>query len=66
MVEHPREVRISASRHRGSTLFTLRLARDDLGKVIGRKGSTARALRSLLEVRGDIEDERYGLEIREA
>jgi len=57
---HPPEGR----RDRGSVL-ELRVAPDDLGKVIGRQGRTARALRTLLETRGDRRGERYELDIIE-
>lgn len=46
-----------------SCIFELRVAQQDLGKVIGRQGRTARALRTLLEVRGGHEGVEYGLEI---
>ncbi len=51
-------------RDRGSVL-ELRVAQDDLGKVIGRLERTARALRTLLETRGDRRGERYELDILE-
>jgi len=57
---HPPEGR----RDRGSVL-ELRVAPDDLGKVIGRQGRTARAMRTLLETRGDRRGERYELDIIE-
>jgi hypothetical protein len=57
---HPPEGR----RDRGSIL-ELRVAPDDLGKVIGRQGRTARAMRTLLETRGDRRGERYELDILE-
>ena len=38
---------------------------DDLGKVIGRQGRTARAMRTLLETREDRRGVRYELEILE-
>jgi predicted RNA-binding protein YlqC (UPF0109 family) len=48
-----------------SSILELRVAPDDLGKVIGRQGRTARALRTLLETRGDRRGERYELDILE-
>jgi predicted RNA-binding protein YlqC (UPF0109 family) len=48
-----------------SSVLELRVAPDDLGKVIGRQGRTARALRTLLETRGDRRGERYELDIIE-
>lgn len=46
-----------------SCIFELRVDQDDLGKVIGRQGRTARSLRTLLEARGVHEGVDYGLEI---
>ena len=65
MVEAPERVRVHEHRQDRGTLFKLRLAEEDLGKVIGRQGRTARALRTLLETRGELEDRDYVLEIRE-
>ena len=65
MVESPERVRIHEHRQGKSTLFKLRLAEEDLGKVIGRQGRTARAMRTLLDARGELDKRDYGLEIRE-
>ena len=65
LVDHPEEVAVTASSGRRETLLELRVAPDDLGKVIGRQGRTARALRTLLETRGDRQGESYELEILE-
>jgi predicted RNA-binding protein YlqC (UPF0109 family) len=55
----------SAGRRDRAAVLELRVAPDDLGKVIGRQGRTARAVRTLLETRGDRRGERYELEILE-
>jgi predicted RNA-binding protein YlqC (UPF0109 family) len=65
MVDEPDEVVLDAIPGRDSTLFELQVAPDDLGKVIGRQGRTARSLRSLLSARGDEDGEHYELEIVE-
>lgn len=65
LVDEPDEVEITERPGRGATRFEVRVAPDDLGKVIGRQGRTARALRTLLEVRGTQDGRRYALEIRE-
>ncbi|HVT57787.1 MAG TPA: KH domain-containing protein [Thermoanaerobaculia bacterium] len=67
LVDHPEQVEVAevqGRRDRG-TLLELRVAPDDLGKVIGRQGRTARALRTLLETHGDRTGQRYELEIIE-
>ena len=65
MVDEPDQVSIEAIPGRDSTLFELQVAAGDLGKVIGRQGRTARALRSLLSARATRDGERYELEILE-
>ena len=65
MVDEPDDVSIEEIPGRESTLFELQVAAGDLGKVIGRQGRTARALRSLLSARGVRDGERYELEILE-
>ncbi len=66
LVDSPRQVRLAEADDRSETVFRLRVAQEDLGKVIGRQGRTARALRTLLDVRGSQDGRRYGLEIRES
>jgi len=63
LVDHPQQVQVSEVEGDGETLFEVRLAPDDQGKVIGRRGRTVGALRSLLRARGQREGKRYGLEI---
>ena len=65
MVDTPEEVRLSAGRERSVTVFRARVDYEDLGQLIGRQGRTARALRTLLDVRGSRDGSRYGLDIRE-
>jgi predicted RNA-binding protein YlqC (UPF0109 family) len=45
--------------------FEVRVGDDDLGKVIGRQGRTVRALRTLLEARGERDGLRYWIDILE-
>lgn len=65
MVEVPDAVAVEEVRDGDAVVFELTVADEDLGKVIGRQGRTARALRTLLEVRGDRDDVPYELEIVE-
>ena len=48
--DEPEEVEVNAAVDR---VLELRLAPDDVGKVIGRRGKTAKAIRTLLAVTGD-------------
>lgn len=65
MVDHPDDVVLDEIPGADTTLLELQVAPDDLGKVIGRQGRTARSLRSLLSARGDQVGERYEFEILE-
>jgi len=66
LVDQPDEVEVTEiPNRRGGGILELQVAPDDLGKVIGRQGRTARALRTLLETREDRRGVRYELEILE-
>lgn len=65
MVDFPEEVHIEERKNRGNTQFQAMVAEEDLGKVIGRKGRTVRAIRTLLDARASLDGCKYGLEIRE-
>jgi predicted RNA-binding protein YlqC (UPF0109 family) len=66
LVDQPDEVEVTEiPNRRGGGILELQVAPDDLGKVIGRQGRTARALRTLLETREDRLGVRYELEILE-
>jgi uncharacterized protein len=47
------------------TVIELEVAEDDMGRVIGKSGKVARAMRNLLHVAGDKLDKHYELEILE-
>jgi len=63
LVDQPDEVELTVVPGRRDTVIELRVAPDDLGKVTGRQGRTARALRTLLETRGYRDGTRYELDI---
>lgn len=48
LVDDPEQVRVTELRRDNATVLELRVAPDDLGKVIGRQGRTARAIRNFL------------------
>ena len=58
-------VQVVESQHKGTTLVELYAAPDDLGKVIGRQGRTAAALRTLASSAGEREGKQVTLEIRD-
>jgi predicted RNA-binding protein YlqC (UPF0109 family) len=49
----------------GTTLIEVRVAPNDVGKIIGKQGRTIRALRSLVKIAGAKKNRRYLLEIVE-
>jgi len=48
LADQPDQVRVEAADSDEATVITLSVAQDDLGKMIGKQGRTARAIRSLL------------------
>lgn len=50
---------------RGATVIEVRVAADDMGKLIGRQGRTVRALRSLVHAAGMKQHRRFVIEIVE-
>lgn len=66
IAEFPDKVAITEKEDdRGVTVFELRVAESDLGRVIGKQGRTAKAVRTLLQASGIKNGKRYGLEIIE-
>ena len=66
LTDRPDDVRVVESQHKGTTLVELYVAPDDLGKVIGKQGRMAAALRTLAASAGDREGKQVTLEIRES
>ena len=48
LVDKPQEVAVNEIVGEQTTVIELRVAKDDLGKVIGKQGRTARAMRTIL------------------
>jgi len=63
LVDSPDEVRVTRSERDGAVVLELHVAQDDLGKVIGRHGRIARALRTVVRASGAKTGERVLLEI---
>jgi len=64
-VDEPGEVEVNEVQKSQATVLELRVSPRDLGKVIGREGRTARALRSLVAAAGEKLQRRYILQILE-
>lgn len=65
IVDHPEEVKAERRVDEMGVLVTLSVHPDDMGMVIGRDGSTAKALRTLLRVVGARNNARVNLKISE-
>lgn len=63
LVDEPDAVKIRTHERDQATVIELEVAPPDLGKVIGRQGRTARALRTLLTAAGQKTRRRYILDI---
>lgn len=65
LVDKPEEVKVSEIDGEKTTVFELRVSQSDLGKVIGKQGKTARAMRTILGAAGTKLGKRCVLEILE-
>lgn len=65
LVDHPESVRVSEHDRRGMTVLELTTAPGDMGKIIGRQGRTAAALRTLVAVTAERHGKRAQLDIRD-
>ena len=65
LVDEPSAVSVNQVEERGETVLELAVAPNDLGKVIGKQGRTARAMRTLLSASGLRLHKRFELEILE-
>ena len=65
LVDNPQEVKITRTVDEMGVLMTLEVSAADMGKVIGRSGNTAKAIRTLLRVVGMKNNSRVNLKINE-
>jgi len=63
LVDHPEAVSLERSTDDRGVLLALTVHSEDMGKIIGKAGSTAKAIRTLLRVVGAKNDERLNLKI---
>ena len=65
LVDHPEEVQVSEVEGEQTSVLELKVSKEDLGKVIGKQGRTARAMRTILSAASTKSKKRTVLEILE-
>ena len=64
LVEHPEEVVVTETVKGGETIVELKVAPSDMGKVIGKQGRIAKAIRSVVKAAASREDKKVIVEIQ--
>ena len=65
LVDHPEEVKVTEIEGNQTSVLELKVAKEDLGKVIGKQGRTARSMRTILSAASAKLKKRTVLEIIE-
>ena len=65
IVDHPDDVKVDRKVDEMGVLLSLKVHQQDMGQVVGRQGSTAKAIRSLLRIVGVKNNARVNLKIEE-
>ena len=65
LVEHPEEVEVKQSRQGNRLHLELRVAKDDMGRVIGKSGRVANAIRALVRVAAERDGQQVTLDVVE-
>lgn len=65
IVNHPSKLKISAEKEDGLTIFKISVAKEDIGKVIGKDGRTIKALTSLTRIKAIKEGKKTLLKVEE-
>ena len=65
LVDDPAQVRVSAVRRGSETILKLHVAKDDMGRVIGKNGRVANAMRTLLNVAASRQGKQATLDVED-
>lgn len=65
LVDHPEDVQVTVIESEDEEIYELRVNQEDMGRVIGRDGRTAKAIRTLLNTAAAKQDKRVLLQIVE-
>ena len=63
LVDHPGEVTVTQTEKDNEIIFELKVAQDDMGKVIGKQGRIAKAIRSVVKAAASRTDKKVTVEI---
>lgn len=63
LVEHPEDVSVTEVLKDGTTVLELRVNKDDMGKVIGKQGRIAKAIRTVVKAAASREEKHVVVEI---
>lgn len=63
LVDHPEAVQVNEVEGERSTILELKVAPDDMGKVIGKQGRIAKAIRTVVKAAATKDDKRVVVEI---
>ena len=63
LVDYPDEVNVTETENEKATVLELRVAQSDMGKVIGKQGRIAKAIRSVVKAAASKEDKKVIVEI---
>ena len=63
LVDKPEEVKVEGKEGENSTIIELTVAPDDMGKVIGKQGRIAKAIRTVVKAASVKENKKYVVEI---
>ncbi len=63
LVSHPEQVVVTESLNENETLIELRVAPEDMGKVIGKQGRIAKAIRTVVKAAATMDDKKVTVDI---
>jgi len=64
LVEHPEEVTVTETEKNGETIIELKVSPSDMGKVIGKQGRIAKAIRSVVKAAASKKEKKVVVEIQ--
>jgi hypothetical protein len=65
LVNNPNAVEIHETTSEGTSVFQLKVAKEDLGRIIGKQGRTAKSIRALMNAAASVQNRKVILEIFE-